>query len=88
MICPLKLFSDIQGTCAVTGEGLYEGLSWLQSKLTQKAVKKAVIKPVKEVMNSVTPQEETAKPSNKPNTQSWWTMLTSYFQNPTITSAY
>ena len=46
----------MQGTCATTGEGLYDGLDWLQSTITQKEVKKAVVKPVKEVMNSMTPE--------------------------------
>ena len=28
----------IQGTCATTGDGLYEGLEWLYQKLNQKEI--------------------------------------------------
>ena len=71
----------MQGTCATTGEGLYDGFDWLQATITQKEVKKAVVRPVKEVVNSVTPEATSPsdKPVNKPNTNSWWNMLTSYF---------
>ena len=68
--------TDIQGTCATKGDGLYEGLDWVQSMLTSREVKKTVVKPVKEVINSVSPE---SKPSGKPATRSWWTMITSYF---------
>ena len=40
--------SDIQGTCATSGDGLYEGLSWLKQELTQKQIKTAVKKPLVE----------------------------------------
>lgn len=66
--------TDIQGTCATTGDGLYDSLDWIQSTLTEREVKRTVIKPVKEVVSSVSP-----KPSEKHDAQSWWTMITSYF---------
>ena len=37
----------VQGCCATTGDGLYEGLDWLSNKLNQRAPKK---KPKKEKM--------------------------------------
>jgi hypothetical protein len=74
--------TDIQGTCATTGEGLYEGLDWMQSAITQKEAKKAVVKPVKEVINSVQ-SASSVKPSNKPDTIAWWSMITSYFTKAT-----
>ena len=75
--------ADIEGTCATTGEGLYEALSWLQQTLTRKEVKKAVVKPVKEVVATVSPDQ---KPADKPNTGSWWSMLTNYFTKTTLTA--
>ena len=69
---------DIQGTSASTGEGLYEGLDWVRSKLSQKEVKTTVVKPLKEVINSVQPSE-VKKPLGKPDTSSWWSMITDYF---------
>ena len=72
--------ADVQGTCATTGEGLYEGLSWLQSTLTQREVKKAVVKPVKEVVKSEITPLSSDKPAKKPVTSSWWGMISSYFK--------
>jgi len=72
--------TDVQGTCATSGEGLYDGLNWLQSTITKKEVKKAVVKPVQEVVDSVTlksgsaPQDQADKPASKPSTSSWWRM--------------
>ena len=76
------LCTDIQGTCATNGHGLYEGLDWLQQTLTGKEVKKAVVKPVKEVVASVSPEQQ--KPADKPNSGSWWSMLTNYFTKTTL----
>ena len=79
--------ADVQGTCATTGEGLYEGLSWLQSTLTQREVKKAMVKPVKEVVKSVTTETtppSSDKPANKPDTSSWWSMISSYFKTSPV----
>ena len=46
--------TDIQGTSAVKGEGLYEGLDWLKDTLTAKEVVKSVSKPTAEVKDSLT----------------------------------
>lgn len=43
---------DIQATSAVVGDGLYEGLDWLHSTLTGKAVKDAVSKPISETKST------------------------------------
>jgi hypothetical protein len=80
---------DIQGASATTGEGLHEGLNWVHAALTGADGKKALVEPVKEVINSVQPQDDdssAAKPSNKPNDITWWSMVTtcSYFK----TSSY
>ena len=63
--------TDIQGTCATNGDGLYEGLDWLSSKITQKRLKKTIVKPVKETL-AISKEGSTAKTS-------WWTSLSSYF---------
>ena len=54
-------YADIQGTSAMTGDGLQEGLRWLQQTLTGKEVKKAVVKPVKEVIGTVSPDQKKAR---------------------------
>ena len=43
------VYTDIQGSCATNGDGLYEGLDWLKTTLTAKHVKKSVSKPTAEV---------------------------------------
>ena len=68
------MYTDVQGTCATTGDGLYEGLDWATSTFNSRKMKQALVKPVNEVINSVSP-----KPSGKPGTQSWWTTATRYF---------
>ena len=67
--------SDIQGTCATTGEGLYEGLNWLHSVLTKNELKKAVIKPVKEML----PDDGDGKKEEL----SWWNSIKRYFVSST-----
>ena len=47
-MCKL-LYTDIQGSCATNGDGLYEGLDWLKNTLTAKHVNKSVSKPTAEV---------------------------------------
>ena len=49
-----SLSADIQGSCATNGDGLYEGLSWVQSTLTTKQMKKSVSQPTAEVKDSLT----------------------------------
>ena len=63
--------ADVQGTCATKGDGLYEGLTWLQQQLTGKQMKKAVTKPIQETGDSV------AKKSGL--FSSWFSALGSYF---------
>lgn len=53
LICELTL-TDIEGTSATNGDGLYEGLSWLQNQLTTKQLKKSVSQPTSEVKDSIT----------------------------------
>lgn len=53
LICELTL-TDIEGTSVTNGDGLYEGLSWLQNQLTTKQVKKSVSQPTTEVKESIT----------------------------------
>ena len=65
--------ADIQGTCATSGDGLYNSLDWLQSALTQKEVKKAIVKPVQELT-----EMDTAKKSSQ-SLSSWLTSFTKYF---------
>ncbi|XP_065914926.1 uncharacterized protein [Dysidea avara] len=38
----------IQGTCATTKDGLYEGLEWIQAQITNKNLAKTVTAPIKE----------------------------------------
>ena len=46
-------YTDIQGTSATSGDGLYEGLTWLQQELTGKQMKKTVTKPIQETKDSI-----------------------------------
>ena len=39
---------DIQGTSAISNDGLYEGLEWLQLQVSNKNMKKVVTAPMKE----------------------------------------
>ena len=48
--------TDIQPSCAPTGDGLYEGLDWLCDQLTGTAAKKSVMKPVQETKDSLSKQ--------------------------------
>lgn len=43
----------IKGTSATNGDGLYEGLTWLQQQATGKQVKKAITQPFQETGDSV-----------------------------------
>jgi len=61
---------DVQGTCATTGDGLYEGLSWLKEELTNQHVKTTVTKPLVETKNSATKSGLVS---------SWFSSLSSYF---------
>ena len=47
------LMAVVQGSCATTGDGLYDGLDWLHGQLTGKAVKESVSKPLTETSNSL-----------------------------------
>jgi len=64
------MFLDVQGTCATTGDGLYEGLSWLKEELTNQHVKTTVTKPLVETKNSATKSGLVS---------SWFSSLSSYF---------
>lgn len=67
---------DIQASCATTGDGLYEGLSWLQTKLTGKQVKKSVTKPISEVKESITEKNGLIS--------SWFSSIASYFTKGSV----
>ena len=69
--------SDIQGTCATSGDGLYEGLSWLKQELTQKQIKTAVKKPLVETKDSVMKSSFIS---------SWLSSLSSYFMSSATTT--
>ena len=69
--------SDIQGTCATSGDGLYEGLSWLKQELTQKQIKTAVKKPLVETKDSVMKSSFIS---------SWLSSLSSYFMPSATTN--
>ena len=38
----------MQGTSAIRGDGLYEGLSWVQTTLARRKLKGLTLKPVKD----------------------------------------
>ncbi len=69
ILSSLCVNADIQGSCATKGDGLYEGLDWLKSTLTQQRLKKTMVKPV----------EETIPSSKNYVKNSWWTSIASYF---------
>ena len=68
----------IQASCATTGDGLRDGLDWLHSQLTGKAVKKSVLKPVEETRDSVTKSQGTLA--------SLYSSITSYFNSVNVSS--
>lgn len=47
------LTTVVQGSCAVMGQGLYEGVDWLHGQLIQKAAKLSVSKPLAETKDAV-----------------------------------
>ena len=71
-------YIDIQASCATTGDGLRDGLDWLHSQLTGKAVKKSILKPVEETRDSVTKSQGTLA--------SLYSSITSYFNNVNVSS--
>ena len=70
--------TDIQGTCATSGDGLYEGLTWLQQELTGKQMKKTVAKPIQETKDSM---------MKSGFISSWLSSLGSYFTFTTTAGA-
>jgi len=59
----------VQGAVANTGEGLYEGLTWIQERISESR------KSLKSMQES---QEEPAvSPEMKPKPQTWWSSVTS-----------
>ncbi len=67
------VLADIQGSCAIKGDGLYEGLDWLKTTLTQQRLTKTLVKPVKEM-------EKTLPTSKKDSiVKSLWNSASSYF---------
>ena len=63
---------DLQGTCAISGDGLYEGLDWVVTTLAHRALKKSIVKPVKEVL---------VVPEGKRKSHSWWSAISNYFMH-------
>ena len=47
--------ADIQGTSATIGDGLCEGLDWMQQELANRKAKEAVTKPLQETKDSFVP---------------------------------
>ena len=47
------LLTVVQGSCATTGDGLYDGLGWLCDQLERKAMKASMSKPLMETRDSV-----------------------------------
>ncbi len=72
----LHFVIDIQATFAGNGDGLYEALDWLQEALSQKALKKSLIKPVKELSG----------PEEKQKSHTWWSTLSHYFMPSQVKS--
>ena len=48
----LFLNTDIQSTCATSGDGLHEGLDWLRDKLFKNGVKKTSPQPLTDKIRS------------------------------------
>ena len=65
------LSADIQGTSATKGDGLCESLSWLQTHLITRRLKKGASKPANEVKESLTGKEGAYS--------GWFSSLTNYF---------
>ena len=70
-----SISTDIQPSCATSGDGLYNGLDWLHTQLTGEAVKKSVMKPIQETKDSVTKQSTLS---------SWFNSLSSYWKTSVV----
>ncbi len=78
LFCVCFVLADIQGSCATVGDGLYEGLDWLKSTITQQRLGKSVTKPVNETI--VDPVKTTLSSLEKDSyIKSLWTSVSSYF---------
>ena len=75
-LVPFAMYIDLQPSCATTGDGLYEGLSWLHTKLTEKQVRKSVTKPISEVKESTTEKNGLIS--------SWFSSVASYFTKSSV----
>ena len=51
--CLFLHIAVVQGSCATTGEGLYDGLDWLHGQLTGKAMKESMSKLLTETGDSL-----------------------------------
>ena len=77
-LIPYVFYVDIQGTCATSGEGLYDALDWLQSTLTQKEIKKAITKPLDEMTKTDESHPATAEKTSY-SLGSWLNSISKYF---------
>ncbi|KAL5476140.1 hypothetical protein EMCRGX_G026050 [Ephydatia muelleri] len=71
----------IQSTCATSGDGLYEGLEWLQYTLSKREVKKTLTQPLTETTKSAS--DTISKPSLL---SSWLSSIGGYFHSRTVTT--
>eukprot|EP00731_Ephydatia_muelleri_P030281 Em0021g804a len=71
----------IQSTCASSGDGLYEGLEWLENTLSKREIKKTLTQPLTETRKSAS--DTISKPSLL---SSWLSSIGGYFHNRTVTT--
>ncbi|KAL5490815.1 hypothetical protein EMCRGX_G016002 [Ephydatia muelleri] len=70
----------IQSTCATSGDGLYEGLDWLENTLSKREIKKTLSQPLTETTKSAS--DTVSKPSLL---SSWLSSIGGYFHSRTVT---
>eukprot|EP00731_Ephydatia_muelleri_P030283 Em0021g806a len=71
----------IQSTCASSGDGLYEGLEWLENTLSKREIKKTLTQPLTETRKSAS--DTISKPSLL---SSWLSSIGGYFHSRTVTT--
>ena len=72
----------IQSSCATSGDGLYEGLEWVQDTLSEREVKKTLQQPLTETAKSAS--GTTPKPSLL---STWVSSIGGYLQGKTVITA-
>ena len=74
--------TDIQSSCATSGDGLYDGLEWVQDTLSKREVKKTLTQPLTETAKSAS--GTTSKPSLL---STWVSSIGGYLQGKTVITA-